>query len=79
MSNSTALSTAERLVKEYQSTADPYKGQVLDSLVLVASKTKANVERALAVFIDICQKKVVEVMSSYKCWWEVVDIFVELK
>ena len=55
---SAALSTAERLVKEYKSN-DPYKVSILENMVLVSTKHKPNVERALASFVDICQKKVV--------------------
>ena len=52
-----ALVTAERLVKEYRS-SDPFKGVVLENLVMIATKHKPNVERSLASFVDICQKKV---------------------
>jgi len=43
-------------VKEFKS-EDPYKVQVLENLVLVATKHKANAERALQAFTEICQKK----------------------
>ncbi|CAK8690557.1 unnamed protein product [Clavelina lepadiformis] len=54
--DSNALSTAERLVKEFKS-SDPFKAQVLDNMVLVSTKHKPNAERALANFLDICQNK----------------------
>ena len=55
----TALSTAERLVKEFQSNEDPFKAEVLQNLVLAASKSKPNAERALNNFVEIGQKKVI--------------------
>jgi len=53
----TALSTAERLVKEFQSNEDPFKAEVLQNLVLAASKSKPSAERALNNFVEIGQKK----------------------
>uniref|UniRef100_H2Y5V1 Tetratricopeptide repeat protein 21B n=1 Tax=Ciona savignyi TaxID=51511 RepID=H2Y5V1_CIOSA len=51
-----SLSTAERLIKEFK-TSDPFKVQMLDGLVLVATKHKPHAERALAIFLEIAQKK----------------------
>jgi len=55
--NETALTTAERLVKEFKS-SDLFKVQVLESMVLVSSKHKQSAEKALGTFVEISQKKV---------------------
>uniref|UniRef100_F6Q0D8 Tetratricopeptide repeat protein 21B n=1 Tax=Ciona intestinalis TaxID=7719 RepID=F6Q0D8_CIOIN len=54
--NNNAISTAERLIKEFKS-SDSLKVQVLENLVLIATKNKTNIERALSSFVNMGQTK----------------------
>merc|ERR1719351_701081 len=56
--SSTAISTAEKLIKEFRTTStNSYKIEILEAYLLMSTKNKQQTERALNIFLDICQRK----------------------